>query len=342
MTLSFIRWLFMLISGVVGYYIGSLVELQDPFRLLGYYPPVGAAIGCSSGLLLIIAEQKLQRVSVRGLSSLVFGLILGVLMAKLISNILSLLPLGGFILSIAEIILTLVFSYLGAVMALRGKDEFNIIIPYVRFKRQDVYDEVILLDTNIIIDGRIADIYKTNFLQGRLIVPRCVLAELQALADSADDIKRERGRRGLEMLKIIQNDPQVDIHIHEDDLTGPDSVDHKLVKLARQMDAGICTLDFNLGKMAALRGIKILNINELIAGLKSVLLPGDLKEISLIKVGKEPGQAVAYLEDGTMVVVSDAAAFIGQKRNVQIVSVLQTQAGKMFFASKRHTHLLFR
>lgn len=331
MTLPFIRILFILISGVVGYYVGTILEIQNP-QLRAHYPLIGGQIGCLSSLVLIFIEKKMERVSVRGLSSMVFGLILGVLMAKLISNILGLLPLGTFILSISEIVLTLIFAYLGAVMALRGKDEFNIIIPYVRFKRQDIYEGVVLLDTNIIIDGRIADIYKTNFLHGRLVAPRCVLQELQRLADSENDIKRQRGRRGLEMLKVFQDDPKIDIHIHEDDLTGSESVDSKLIKLAKQMDASICTIDFNLGKSAELQGIHILNINELVGALKSVFLPGDVFEATLVKKGKEEGQAVAYLENGTMIVVSDAANFIGQTRSIQIVSVLQTQSGKMFFA----------
>lgn len=322
MTLSFIRVFFLIMSGVVGYYVGSLLQQPAP----------GATIGLLCGLLLIFIEMSMRRVSVRGLSSMVFGLLLGVFMAKLLADILSLIPLGDFVHSVSRVILTLVFSYLGAVMALRGKDEFNIIIPYVKFRRQDVKDGVVLLDTSAIIDGRITDIYKTNFLVGRLVVPRFVLHEMQALADSGDDIKRERGRRGLELLRLMQEDPKMDVHIHEDDLTGSEPVDSKLIRLAKMMDARICTTDFNLGRTATLQGIDILNVNELVQAVKSVLFTGDKIEVKLIKEGKEAHQAVGYMDDGTMIVVSDAREMIGREVRVGVTSVLQTQSGKMIFA----------
>lgn len=322
MTLSFIRGLFLIMSGVVGYYVGSLV----------YEPIMGIEIGCITGLLFILIETRLRRVSVRGLSSMVFGLLLGVFMAKLIADIIALLPLGDFFLPVARVILTLIFSYLGAVMALRGKDEFNVIIPYVKFKRQDVKENVVLVDTSAIIDGRVMDVYKTGFLSGRLVVPRFVLQELQKLADSADDIKRERGRRGVELLRMMQKDPKVDVHIHEDELTGEQGVDQKLIVLAKMMDARICSTDFNLSRIAGLQGVEVLNVQELSNAVKVVIFPGDILEVKLTKEGKEPTQAVAYLDDGTMVVVSDGRKHIGDKVSAMVTSVLQTQAGKMIFA----------
>ncbi|HBR14899.1 MAG TPA: hypothetical protein DD723_05060 [Candidatus Omnitrophica bacterium] len=321
MTLLFIRCFFVIISVFVGYYVGSMSGLVLP----------GAGIGLMSGLVLIFLESRLQRVSVRGLSSMVFGLLLGVFMAKMLSDILFLLPLGEFLHSILRVVLTIVFSYLGAVMAVRGKDEFNIIIPYVRFRRQDIKEGVVLLDTSVIIDGRINDIYKVNFLPGRLVVPRFVLEELQKMADASDDLRRQRGRRGLELLRTMQNDPKMDIHIHEDDLTDEQEVDAKLVRLAKLMDARICTIDFNLGRRAALQGIDILNIHELVNAVKSVTFMGDTFEVKLIKEGKEAHQAVGYMEDGTMIVVTEARHCIGQQVKVKVTSVLQTQAGKMIF-----------
>ena len=208
MTLLFIRIFFLVISGIIGYQIG----------IINQAPLLGVLACMTGGALLIIIEANLRQVSVRGLSSMVFGLLLGIFMANLVSDIISLLPLGDVIKPILRVVLTLIFSYLGAVMALRGKDEFNLIIPYVRFKRQDLKDGVILLDTSAIIDGRVSDIFKTGFLAGRLVVPRFILHELQHLADSEDDIKRQRGRRGMEILKSMQKDPASDVHIHEDDL----------------------------------------------------------------------------------------------------------------------------
>ncbi len=332
MTLSFIRAFFIFVSGVIGYYIGTLLELQRIQSVIAL-PLYGAMLGCLFALVLIFLELQLKRVSVRGLSSLVFGLLLGIGMAKMISNILALLPLSVFVLSISELVLTLVFSYMGAVIALRGKDEFNVIIPYVRFKRQDVKAGLVLLDTSAIIDGRIADIYRVNFIGGRLVVPRSVLEELQKLADSSNDSKRERGRRGMEILREMQKDSKIQISIHEDDAEAfGTEVDARLISLAKMMDASICTTDFNLGRIAAVQGIEVLNINELANAVKLVVFNGEKVNIRLVKEGKEPGQAVGYLEDGTMIVVSEARKFVGQKVDVTITSVLQTQAGKIIFA----------
>ncbi len=322
MTLLFVRTFFFIISGIVGYQIGAINDASA----------IGASIGVVSAAVLIGIELTMRQVSVRGLSSMVFGLLLGIFMAKLVSDILSLLPLGEVLLPILRVVLTLVFSYLGAVMALRGKDEFNLIIPYVRFKRQDLKDGVVLLDTSAIIDGRIADIFKTGFLGGRLVVPRFVLHELQRLADSDDDTKRSRGRRGLELLKNMQNDPGADVRIYEDNLNTPEPVDLKLIKLAKLMDARACTTDFNLSRMASIQGIEIINIHDLVSAVKPTVFAGEEIEIRLIKEGKDPQQAVGYMEDGTMVVVSDGRRALGQTVKVSITSALQTQAGRMIFA----------
>ncbi|MBF0385503.1 MAG: PIN domain nuclease [Candidatus Omnitrophica bacterium] len=332
MTLSFIRAFFVFVSGIVGYYIGTLLELQNKEAVIA--PSLyGAMIGCLAALFLILVELKLKRVSVRGLSSLVFGLLLGVFMAKMIANILRLLPVDEFILSVSELVLTLVFSYMGAVIALRGKDEFNVIIPYVKFKRQELKEGLVLLDTSALIDGRVADIFRVNFIPGRMIVPRSVLEEMQKLADSANDLKREKGRRGMEILRNMQKDSKIPISIHEDDTDSHGTeVDTKLINLAKMMDASICTTDFNLGRIAAAQGIDVLNINELANAVKMVVFSGEKINIRLIKEGKEPGQAVGYIDDGTMVVVGEARRLIGQKADVVVSSVLQTQAGKIIFA----------
>lgn len=322
MSLSFIRCFFVFISGVVGYYIGFLLD----------EPLIGAQYGLVCSLILILIEKLISKVSVRGLSSVVFGLLLGVLMAKLISNILNLLPLGDFLSSVSEIVLTLIFSYFGAVMALRGKDEFNIIIPYMRFKKQNSYEGKTLLDTSAIIDGRVHDIYNAKFLSGRLVVPSFVLKELQVISDSNDDVKRQKGRRGLEILKKMQEDRHIDITIHDEDELGMgEGVDTKLIHLAKLMDARVCTTDFNLASIASFQGVEILNVNELANVVKPVVFIGEGLRLKLIKKGKEPGQAVAYLDDGTMVVVKNAAEFIGQDKEVIISSIIQTQTGKMVF-----------
>ncbi len=322
MTLIFIRLFFTLIMGFLGFYVGTTM----------YQPLYGFLSGLGFGLFFIVMEMSLRRVSVRGLSSMVFGLLLGVFMAKLVADVLSLLPLSEFVQSMSRVILTFVFSYLGAVMALRGKDEFNVIIPYIKFRREGIKEGVILLDTSAIIDGKISDIYKTHFLSGRLVVLRSVLHELQKLADSADDIKRQRGRRGMELLRLMQHDSKIDIHIHEDEMEESMDVDARLVRIAKVMDARICTIDFNLGKIAALQGVDILNIHDLVNAAKFVVFTGEQFEIKLVKEGKESNQAVGYMNDGTMVVVRDAQDCIGETVKITVTSVLQTQAGKMIFA----------
>ena len=322
MTLLFIRIFFLIISGIVGYQVG----------VINHGALAGIVTGLAGAALLIAIESTLRQVSVRGLSSMVFGLLLGIFMANLVADILWLLPIGEVLKPILRVVLTLIFSYLGAVMALRGKDEFNLIIPYVRFKRQELKEGVVLLDTSAIIDGRVADIFKSGFLSGRLVVPRLVLQELQRLADSEDDTKRQRGRRGMELLKNMQKDTAADVRIHEDDLTGSEGADLKLVKLAKLMDARICTTDFNLSRMASIQGIEMLNINDLVNAVKPMVFAGEEMEVRLLKEGKEANQAVGYLEDGTMVVVSDGRRAIGQNVKVTVTSALQTQAGRMIFA----------
>lgn len=292
---------------------------------------IGMLVGAAITILMIAMEAGLRKVSVSGLSSAVFGLILGLIMAKLVGDAFSLSAMDADLLSRIRVGLTLIFCYLGMVMALRGKDEFNIIIPYVRLRRQDQSQDVVILDTSVIIDGRIIDICKTRFLGGKIIIPKFVLRELQQIADSTDPIKRQRGRRGLETLNFIQNEPGLDIAIHDQDFTETSEVDAKLVLLAKLLEAKILTVDFNLNRVASIQGIKVLNINELANALKPVVFSGEEMQIKLIKEGKEHNQAIGYLDDGTMVVVEDARKLIGQNVKVTVTSVLQTQAGRMIF-----------
>jgi len=292
---------------------------------------VGILLGALTALVIIFLEIGMRKVSVRGLSSAVFGLLFGLIMARLVIDAFSLATISIEQLAIVRVTLTLVFCYLGMVIGLRGKDEFNIIIPYVRLRRQDQAEEMTILDTSVIIDGRILDIFKTNFLDGKIVIPRFVLNELQHIADSTDPIKRQRGRRGLEILHVIQKEMGKDISVNEEELPEIGEVDAKLVKLAKLIEAKILTVDFNLNRVATFQGVKVLNINELVNVLKPVVFPGEQMRIKLIKEGKEHNQAVGYLEDGTMVVVEDARRLLGQEVKVVVTSVLQTQAGRMIF-----------
>jgi len=312
------RILFILASILVGYY-SSKTSL------------FGAAIGAAASGFIILLESLMRRVSVRGLSSTVFGLILGLIMSKLVGDAFSLGQLPADTLADIRVILTLLFCYLGTLIGLRGKDEFNIIIPYVRLRRQDQAEEVTVVDTSAIIDGRILDILKTKFLEGKIVIPRFVLKELQQIADSTDPIKRQRGRRGLEILNTIQKEFGLNISLNEEEFSEVKEVDAKLVKLAQLLQAKILTVDFNLNHVASFQGVKVLNINELANALKPVVFPGEQMQIKLLKEGKEYNQGVGYLDDGTMVVVEEARRLIGQEIKVVVTSVLQTPAGRMIF-----------
>jgi uncharacterized protein YacL len=318
MNILSVRILFILGSIVVGYYIANASL-------------IGAGIGMVFSGCIILLENLMRRASVKGLSSTVFGLILGLIMSKLLGDAFSLGQMSPETLSNLRVILTLVFCYLGMLIGLRGKDEFNIIIPYVRLRRQDQTEEVTVVDTSAIIDGRIQDILKTKFLEGKIIIPRFVLKELQQIADSTDPIKRQRGRRGLEILNTIRKESGLNLSIHEEEFPGVKEVDAKLVKLAQLLQAKVLTVDFNLNHVASFQGVKVLNINELANSLKPVVFPGEQMQVKLLKEGKEYNQAVGYLDDGTMIIVEDGRRLIGQEVKALVTSVLQTPAGRMIF-----------
>jgi len=321
MNLFLLRILFIAISTVVGYQ--SLIFKGSNL--------LGAVAGFLGSSVIILLEMGLRKVSVRGLSSTVFGLILGLIMSKLVTDAFVLTSISAENLPVIRVILTMIFCYLGMVLGLRGKDEFNVIIPYVRLRRQDQLEELAILDTSVIIDGRILDIIKTKFLEGKIVIPKFVLRELQQIADSTDPIKRQRGRRGLEILHTIQKEAAQDITLHEEEFPDTPEVDAKLVKLAKLLEAKVLTVDFNLNRVATFQGVKVLNINELANALKPVVFPGELMQVKLIKEGKEHNQAIGYLEDGTMVVVEEGRRLLGQEVKVIVTSVLQTQAGRMIF-----------
>ena len=326
MTIIFLRAFFIIVSTIVGYYIGALLGDFNIQWALG-----GAVSGFIGSVVIVILEVGMRRLSIRNLSAAVFGLIFGFFMAWILTSVLKLIPMDIKLFSSIQITLILIFCYLGMIIAMRGKDEFNLIIPYVKFARQDKKEDIILLDTSVIIDGRIADICQTRFIEGRLVIPRFVLKELQQIADSDDALKRNRGRRGLDILNKIQKNSSLDVRIHEEDFPEIKDVDTKLVKLAKVLSAKIFTNDFNLNKIAELQGISVLNINELANTLRPVVLPGETMEARIVKEGKEHNQGVAYLDDGTMVVIDNSRHLIGNVVKIVVTSVLQTSAGRMIF-----------
>lgn len=327
MTFGFLRALFVCICMITGYQLGMAYQAVEPAWGL-----LGAGIGTVIALLVIGLEKGLGRVSLRGMSAAVFGLVLAILFSKLLGGVMDAMPLSSGAAAIAKIALTIVMCYLGVIFALRGRDEFNVIIPYVKFQRQDESDTPLILDTSSIVDGRFQEVLQTGFLHGRLIVPKFVLTELQQVADSEDEMKRARGRRGMDLLNKLRKEGRVPLKIHDDDFPNIHSVDEKLVQLAKVLQAKVLTTDYNLNKIAEFQGVPILNVNELAAALKPVVQPGEILEIKLSREGKENNQAVGYLDDGTMVVVDNAKRLIGQSQRVCVTSALQTQSGRMIFA----------
>jgi uncharacterized protein YacL len=280
-------------------------------------------------------RKRISQTPAQQLLAAMFGLILGLLIAALISFPLSLLPAPFS--QILPFVAVLIFGYAGMlVMTLHQRDIFSLLRG--RFTRGDEREKPsaarrsVLLDTSVIIDGRIADISRTGFLDGELLVPRFVLNELQHIADSPDVLRRNRGRRGLDMLRRLQDESVTPVRITDVDIEGVREVDDKLVLLGKQLHSPILTNDYNLNRVAELQGVHVLNINELANAVKAVFLPGEAFQVKVIQEGKESGQGVGYLDDGTMVVVEDGSAYIMQEIEVTVTKVLQTAAGRMLFA----------
>ena len=327
MTFGFIRVLFVLISAIVGFQMGSALQgVGSAWALIGIF------VGATFALLVILVEAGLGKLSLRGLSAAVFGLVLALIISRFLTGAIDLIPdLTPVFSSSLKLVLVLILGYFGMIFAMRGRDEFNLIVPYIKFERQDEKDTVLILDTSVIIDGRILDICQTKFLEGRFVIPGFILKELQQVADSQDPLKRNRGRRGLDILNKLKKLQHVGVRIHEEDFPEVTTVDEKLIKLGKLLSARVLTNDFNLNKVAELQGVTILNINELAQALRPIMLPGEMMEVKLIKEGKEPSQAIGYLDDGTMIVVDGARRLIGQNISVTVTSVLQTAAGRMIF-----------
>ncbi len=329
-----IRVLFLGLCTLAGY---ALSQLRPDLVGHSQGAMIGAVIGFGFGGLLVAVDEMLKGFSLRAFSATTFGLLLGIIVAKLIDQSGLFDRVDDDTRWLIRLGLFLAFSYIGMVLAMRSnKEDFSLIIPYVRFSRRgDKPDNLILLDTSAVIDGRIADLIEANFIEGIIVVPRFVLKELQQVADSHDAIKRARGRRGLEMLERIQKNQRNEVKIHDGDFPEETGVDAKLVRLARNLNAKLFTNDHNLGKIAALQDVTCVNLHELARMLKPVMLPGEILPLKVVREGKDKGQGVAYLPDGTMVVINNAQPHIGQQVEAAVQSVIQTGAGVIVFADLR-------
>ncbi len=295
---------------------------------------IGVLAGVAFGLVVVALEQRLRRVAGKAIFHTVVGCVLGLVLGRVVYGVVASFltafpPVAGVL---AQTLCLVGGGYLGALVALDKGREVNF-AGFIRLlKEQPRAESYKLLDTSVIIDGRIADITETGFLEGTLIIPQFILRELQHIADSSDPLKRNRGRRGLDILQKIQK--KVDIRVEISDMEFPEirEVDNKLVAMAKALNAKIVTNDFNLNKVAELHGVGVLNINELTNALRPVVLPGEDMRVYVLKEGKEYNQGIAYLDDGTMVVVDNGRRHIGQTIDVCVTSVLQTTAGRMIFS----------
>jgi uncharacterized protein YacL len=294
----------------------------------------GLAIGIVLGLVIVLIDRLLKGVSLRLFSSATFGLLLGLIFANLLMASQILKYQSETVQWAARLSVYAIFGYLGMMLAMRSsRDEFSLIIPYVRFTRETTQHEPLVVDTNIIIDGRIADLCATGFLSRSLIVPRFILDELQLLADSHDPGKRERGRRGLEILNELQRARDIELTIHESSTADVDlGTDARLVVAAKVLKARLLTNDHALAQIARLQQVPVLNLADLARALRPSLVAGDELDLHLVKEGRESHQAVGYLPDGTMIVVNHARPHVGKTRKVVVGSALQTAAGRLIFA----------
>lgn len=321
-----LRLVIISLFSVSGYYIGARYNA----------PLHGGAAGLGLGLLAILIELMLRRISLGSIIGGVSGLSLGLLSAKLL-----MLPLEGVFPEVSWVVsfgLGAMLGYTGLLLGLKKGESLTIASLSKLFRGQGTEEYQKLLDTSVIIDGRIADVCETGFLEGVFIVPQFILQELQHIADSPDSLKRARGRRGLDILHRIQKMAHLTVRIIEEDFPKIKEVDAKLVALAKALNAKIITNDFNLNKVAELQGVSVLNINELANAIKPVVLPGETLRVFIIKEGKEHNQGVAYLDDGTMVVVDNGRRLIGRNIDVTVTSVLQTTAGRMIFTKTKEDY----
>ena len=347
-TILIFRFFGLILFATAGFYlVNQVVPLFFPTVAVLPYAIGSSVVLAALGFLIMPAitlnpinrvRSYLSKVSGPTLLSALIGLVVGLIIAALISLPISFLPKPFS--SVLPFVAAVLFGYLGAAIAVSRQGDLRDVfqIGHRGPKGSHVttgkwqQDKSILIDTSVIIDGRIVDIARTGFIAGTLVIPRFVLNELQYIADSAESLRRQRGRRGIEVLSDLQKERAITTTIADIDVEGVREVDEKLIMLARQMKAPILTNDYNLNRVAELQGVQVLNINELANAVKSILLPGEILTVNVIQEGKETGQGVAYLDDGTMVVVEDGRNYISKEIEVSVTKVLQTAAGRMIFS----------
>jgi len=318
--------------------LAGIIYCSVLFAPLPWGPLANAALGAVLGVAIISLELRVRTVPARKVAGGFIGAVLGVLLALLVGIPLSKIPMAANAQAFWQSLVLFFLAYVGLLLGLNKSEWFDPLSILAYFRGTTTARSYKILDTSVIIDGRVADICETGFMDGTMVIPQFVLKELQQVADSADSLKRNRGRRGLDILQKIRKMGDIDVNISEVDFPDIKEVDLKIIELAKVQSAKIVTNDFNLNKVAQLQGVPVLNINELANALKPVVLPGEFMRVFILKEGKEYNQGVAYLDDGTMVVVDNARKLIGKNVDVTVTSVLQTTAGKMIFGKAIETY----
>lgn len=333
MALIILRLVFLMVAVGLGVQIAySELLPKYPPNL----PPLAFGLVVAIAVAVLVIDVVIRRKRIEVITAVYFGLIIGLFLTYIVKLALTpVLPGEGTLLSTyIPMVFGLALCYACTSVLLQTKDDFRFIIPYVEFQRKAKGNTPLILDTSVIIDGRIADVVETRVLESQLVMPQFVIAELQTIADSSDKLRRNRGRRGLDVLNRLRSDKQVDLVIFDRDLPEFEGqpVDQKLVLLAKHLDGKVVTNDFNLNKVARVQNVGVVNLNELANALKPIFLPGEEVTVRVMKPGEETHQGVGYLEDGTMVVIENGRQHIGEQVTAQVTSVLQTNAGRMVFA----------
>ncbi len=346
LALLILRGIFLVVTAGLGVSVinsPALSDMPPPWPWVIFVSIVAGSIG------IIVVDLVFPRKRIEMITCVYFGIVVGLFLTYLVGQALSPLLMDkdlnpGKYWMIIQLLVGVALCYICISLLIQTKDDFRFIIPYVEFAKEVKGVRPYVLDTSVVIDGRLADVVETQIFDNQLVMPRFVLSELQAIADSSDRLRRSRGRRGLDMLNRLRNNDKVDFKIHDRDLPEFEGqpVDMKLVLLAKHLEGKIVTGDYNLNKVARLHNVSVINLNDLANALKPVFLPGESLDVRIVKSGEEHGQGVGYLDDGTMIVVEGGREYIGRTVHISVTSVLQTSAGRMIFgkcervAEERH------
>lgn len=332
MLLLLIRAVFVLATAGLGVRIARIVgehQIANPYLVF-----IGVLV---AAIVILVADLMTPGKRIQTISAIYFGVIVGLILSDLVQSAIEptlVLFLREEVRKAISGLVMIFICYLSVSTLLQTKDDFRFIIPYMEFSKEVKGARPLVLDTSVIIDGRIADVAETRIIDQPLVVPRFVLQELQGIADSSDKLRRNRGRRGLDILNRLQKSAGIEVKIHDaeiPELAGIREVDQRLVVLAKSLGGKVVTNDYNLNKIARLQGVEVINLNDLANAMKPIVLPGEGLTLKLIKRGEEPGQGVGYLDDGTMVVTEQGAYHLGETVRITVTSVLQTSAGRMIF-----------